>query len=130
MKPRSGQAAVEFLALFIIVLAGLAVASAVSLQKTQAIYQAQTGIEAGKLLTSVSTKINSAFIEGDGFSINMTLPQDIFTYDYSIALDTNHVIITVANNSYFRDLLTENITGTLGKGANTITNVNGEIVIN
>ncbi|MBI4175676.1 MAG: hypothetical protein HY518_00590 [Candidatus Aenigmarchaeota archaeon] len=123
------QATVEFLAIFIILLAAITVAAIISLQKTQLAYEDQTEIEASKLLNSIVTKINSAHIVGDGFSINITLPQDMFTYNYTVTFDSNNVIIQVNGAAYLAALLTSNITGTLGPGVSTISNVNGGIVI-
>ena len=73
--------------------------------------------------------INTAYIEGDGFSMNLTIPQKIIRKDYLINVSSNEVIIRLEGKTYVRTLLTNNVTGEFIKGKNRVMNYNGQIRI-
>ncbi len=123
------QSSMEFIAIFMILLAALVVISFISYTQLQAIRQYQTDLEVEKVLNDIAFKINTAYLEGDGFFINMTLPNDIFGTDYTIEINSNEVLMEVSNVSYTKILLTNNITGEPKKGLNFIENRRGEIIL-
>jgi len=68
-------------------------------------------------------------MEGDGFRINITLPQEMLGEDFSIAIDSNTIILNFKNSTYFKNALTSNIIGVFQKGENLVSNQKGEIII-
>ena len=119
----------EFMILFVLFLVAVTVALAVSVQRSQIISQAQIDLESNKILREVGDRINIAYLEGDGFSINATLPERILRLDYTISISSNEVILRLDGKTYVKYLLTNNVTGDFVKGTNRITNRNGEIII-
>ena len=119
----------EFMILFMLFLLAVSVAMVVSVQRSQIISQAQVDLESNRVLREVDDRINIAYIEGDGFSINVTLPEQILRLGYTINISSNEVILRVDGSTYVRYLLTNNVTGDVVKGTNRILNRQGEILI-
>jgi len=126
---RKAQVSVEFMLLFILFLVAVAAAMAVSMNRSHAVAQAQVDLASNKILGSAADKINTAFLEGHGFSTNITLPERILRIDYTITLNSNEVILRVDDNTYIRNLLTPNVSGSFVKGTNRILNRDGEIIV-
>lgn len=129
VKKIKAQTATEFLVIFMIFIAVLTIASFYSLQRVHSVVIYRTEFEATKVLNDVSNKIDIAFLEGDGFMINASLPESILGHDYEITITENVITLTTDNVTYSRILLTQNITGSIVKGQNLIYNNNGLIVI-
>ncbi len=119
----------EFMILFILFLVAIATALTVSINRSHTISQAQIDLESRGVLNAAADRINTAYLEGDGFSINITLPERIMRMDYTIDVSSNEVILRLDGKTYIAYLLTNNVTGSFAKGTNTITNSNGEIII-
>ncbi len=128
MRQKS-QAATEFLILFMILMIAFSVALYMSVQRSQSLTDTEIGLESMKVLNDASNKINIAFLEGHGFLINLTLPGKIFNRNYSINIKSNYMVLEISNTTYFKSLLTDNITGNLSKGINLIENKKGAILI-
>ena len=128
-RSRRAQASMEFMILFILFLVAVGVALVVSVHRSQAISQAQLDLESDKTLRGVADRINTAYLEGDGFSMDVTVPERILRLNYTIDISSNEVILRVDGGTYVRYLLTDNITGEVVKGTNRILNQNGEIII-
>jgi len=126
---RKAQVSMEFMLLFILFLVALATALAVSMNRSHAISQAQIDLASGNVIRSAADKINTAFLEGHGFSTNITLPERIIRMEYTIDLNSNEVILRVGDNTYIRKLLTPDVSGSFVKGTNRIMNINGSIVV-
>ena len=123
------QASMEFMLIFIILLIVLSVAIITNLEKITEITSAKTQKDIQSTLSKSATTINTVFLEGDGFSINLTLPETISGYDYEMLTDSNYLIIEFQNSTYSEKLLTANITGVFSKGTNKIKNEGGRILI-
>jgi len=123
------QSAIEFMMIFMIFLLLLSIGALVSMEKTKEISNSQIGLEITKVLNDAVNKINIAFLEGSGFSMNLTLPENIFGMTYSIDTESNYILLTFNNITYSKHILTQNITGNLSPGTNLIRNENGEIII-
>jgi hypothetical protein len=126
---KKAQGSVEFMILFIIFMSALSVALYISIERTQDLSRTEVELEANKLLNDVSNKINTAFLEGDGFLINLTLPGKVFGRDYVIGVYSNYVRVEIDNVTYIKGLLTDNITGSLETGTNLVENRKGAVVI-
>lgn len=128
-RNNSAQSSIEFILIFGLLLIILAIAVNVAWVRIYGISNANRNLEVSKVLDDVSNKINLAFLEGDGFSINLEVPNSLFGQNYTIEIHRNNVVIYYLNSTYSSHLLTENITGTIHKGDNKILNSRGEIVI-
>jgi len=123
------QSSVEFMIIFILLIIILSLAAWIGTTKTQQINTIQTNLEIGNLLNDVVNKIDTVFIEGSGFSTDITLPEKILGANYSITIINNQILVDHRNLVYSKRLLTDNITGNLSIGFNLITNENGVVVI-
>jgi len=128
-KRRKAQISVEFMILFIFFIGVLALAMVYATQNMQAVSASTLGLEAGKVLSLARSKLDTAFLEGDGFSTNFTLPQQIMNLDYSVNVSSGFVLIEINNMTYSSPLITQDITGIPRKGENALRNVNGRLVI-
>ena len=125
----SGQSAMEFIMIFTLLIAALCVAAWVSLERTREMNAAKIQLEANNMLNDVSEKINTAFLEGSGFSVRLNLPEKLLGRDYLIQVYSNYVYLDFAGTTYVKQLLTKNITGSFVNGENTVRNKNGIIMI-
>ncbi len=123
------QASIEFMAVFIVLMAAFGVMIYAALGNMTEISKTKKDLEAEKTLSMVSGNINTAVLEGDGFSVNLTLPEKILGLGYSFSLDSNYLVLNLSNSFYHRVLLTKNITGLPLPGKNLIYNNKGEIII-
>ena len=119
----------EFMILFILFLVAITVALAVAVHRTNAVSQAQLDLSAKMVLDSARDKINTAFLEGDGFSTRVTMPERILRLGYTLDVNSNEVILRMGGKTYISYLLTTNVTGSFSKGVNLVTNRDGEIII-
>ena len=115
--------------IFVLFLVIMSIILVFTWRNTVNIVQSKFDLEARRVLDDISNRIDTAFLEGDGFSINITVPQDILGTNFSLMIHENRVLLELRNNTYSRTLLTKNITGTLSKGVNVIGNTQGEIII-
>ncbi len=129
-RKHKAQSAFEFIFIFGIFLSALVVGMWVSSTKTAEISEYNRNLLIDDLLLKVTEKINTAWIEGEGFSTNVTLPVRVANSDYEINVTSNFVIMTVSGNHYIRGIITENVTGnfTIG-GVNTLRNTGNAVEI-
>lgn len=123
------QSTIEFIMIFTLVLAALIVILFITTERVEDINQEILEVEVRMVLNSIVTKLNTVVLEGNGFSSNLTLPQQIVNMDYSVQIQSNYVTITLLNITYIDNILTENVIGSLQKGVNVIRNVNNNVVI-
>ncbi len=128
MKNKS-QASVEYVILLLLFMTAFSIAVFFSVNQIQFDNMLRMDMEAGKVVNEISRKINLVVVEGNGFQANLTLPEKILGNNYSVFIQSNFVVLTVQNKTYFKPLLTSNITGTIKKGMNTLYNSNGMIII-
>lgn len=119
----------EFISIFMLLLAAVGIISYISFIQLENSRIYQLGLEAEKILNDITVKINTAYLEGDGFSINLTLPEKIAGSDYTVQIFSNTIIINLGESNYTRNILSPDITGSLKKGINTIENKHGTIII-
>ncbi|MBU0953119.1 MAG: hypothetical protein KKA90_01705 [Nanoarchaeota archaeon] len=126
---RHGQATVEFLMIFMLFLAALNVVAVVAYQRYTEIQTIRQDIEANTLVVSLANTLNSAFLAGDGFRINMSLPNSVGNTNYTIHVLGNLLMLNTSRDTYSETLFTPNITGTFVPGLNTIRNINNNVVV-
>jgi len=128
MKTKS-QASIEYMILLLLFMTAFSIALFFSMNQIQSENMLRIDMEADRIVNEISRKINLVVVEGDGFQANLTLPERILGSNYSVSIQSNFLILAVENKTYFKPLLTSNITGTIRKGVNTIYNSNGTIII-
>jgi hypothetical protein len=123
------QVAIEFMIIFGAFLVAITLVVLAIWNNTVNINRSAVDFEANRILNLVSNRINTAYLEGDGFSINLVVPGKIGQQNYTLEVEDKMLWLTVNEISYQTRLLTQNITGSIEKGTNRVENVNGEIVI-
>ncbi|MBI4173642.1 MAG: hypothetical protein HY519_02880 [Candidatus Aenigmarchaeota archaeon] len=124
-----GQAGMEFILFFGFALVMLTIAAIASQQKTDEVLVARQSLDASVLLAEAKGKIDVVYLEGHGFSINFTLPDKLGAADYEINISSNIIYVSYLGNYYQDRLLTAAVYGTLRKGSNLASNVNGTVVL-
>jgi CDP-diglyceride synthetase len=124
-----GQLAIEFMFVFIIFLLGVIFVLISVWNSIANAEQIKIEHEANRIISMTANRINTAYLEGDGFSINLVLPESIFGYNYTFVTENDTIWLHVAEKSFYKRLLTSNITGILSSGENKIKNIKGMIVI-
>jgi hypothetical protein len=126
----SAQSAFEFMFIFGIFLGALLVGTWVSLAKLSDMSSHQEKLHASRLLDTVSGKVDSVWLEGSGFSTNVTIPETIAGLNYTLDFSSNVVYIVVDEREYLRTVVTKNLTGSFTTGkTNTLSNRGGFIDI-
>jgi len=123
------QVAVEFMLIFGVFLLGITIVVLAAWNNIASAEKAALDFEANRILNLISGRINTAYLEGNGFSIGLSIPEKIGLNNYTLQLENNILWLNVTGASYSRKLLTSNISGTLAWGEKTIENVNGMVVI-
>jgi hypothetical protein len=129
LRSIKAQSSVEFMLIFILFMAILTVVVAAVLQNTQGIFSSTLDLEAENTLSLVKSRLDTAYLEGSGFSTNFTLPQTVMVFNYSINISSKFLIMEVNNQTYSKILLTNSTAGTLRKGENMVKNADGVLVI-
>jgi uncharacterized protein (UPF0333 family) len=126
---RKAQISTEFMLLFIFFVAVLAFSMVYLMQSIQSTSESTLGLEVEKTMSIAKSRIETAFLEGDGFSTNFTLPQQIMGFDYSVNISSGFILIEVNNSTHSSPLITKDITGVPRKGENSLRNSGGRLVI-
>jgi len=124
-----GQTGIEFMIIFGIFLAAIIIMVFVVWGYVLDINVSTTDMQANAFLDTVSGKLDTVFLEGDGFSFNFTMPESIFGMNYSVDIERGFVFLNVSEKVYAKRLLTRNVTGDLKVGKNIIKNVEGIVVV-
>ncbi len=123
------QVAVEFMIIFGVFLIGITIVALAAWNNIANAEKTAIDFETNRILNLISSKINTAYLEGSGFSSGLSIPEKIGLNNYTLQLENNTLWLNVAGTSRSRKLLTTNISGTLAWGDNMIENVNGMVVI-
>jgi len=62
-------------------------------EKTRNVYESNSRSQAIEISEKVAAEINTAVSEGDGYSKNITLPNDIFGASYVVSIDKGDVFV-------------------------------------
>lgn len=79
-------------------------------------------LEIDELMNVVSEKINTVWIEGEGFSSNVSVPDTVASREYDINITSNFIVITIGEERYIKGIITNNVTGTIVSGVNRLVN--------
>lgn len=129
-KPREkGQSAIEFMVYFsilMIILIAVIYSNQSSVIKINENLR-EDGING--MLEDIGSKFDMAYTGGDGFFVNVTVPEMVSGSEYIINVSNGFIFVNVSGDIFSRKILTDNISGTLHKGKNMLENNNGMIVI-
>ena len=123
------QVSAEFMIIFVIFIVMIIIVAISVVQNNQSVYSSTLDSEVSKTLSLAKSKMDTVFLEGNGFSTSFTLPQDIMGYEYNMSIGSRFLIMVVDNQTYSATLLTNSTSGALRKGQNALRNVNGQVVI-
>ena len=123
------QITIEFLIITGIFLLALIIGVFISFSKIQETREIQNDMSALNFLNKVSDKLNTVFLEGNGFEANLTLPSTLSGFDYNLTIYSTTMILEINNKTYEKILLTGNISQNLSKGFNILKNENGRILV-
>lgn len=99
-------------------------------EKTIRAYDSKSGSEAIELSEKIASEINTAVSEGDGYSKNITLPDNVFGSAYSVEVDEGSVFVKLQKKNAVSRTITKNVTGTFVFGNNQLRNKGGVILVN
>lgn len=123
------QVSIEFMIIFAGFLVAMILVTVGSWNNLANINDSSIDFEARKIIGLAADRINTAYLEGDGFSINLSLPETIINRNYTLYAEGTLLWLEVNGDSFHRTLLTDNITGNLSAGINRLSNVEGGLVI-
>ncbi len=124
------QIAFEYMFIFAIFMAAIIIGAAFAYTKSLEVESYRTNLEVDGLLTQVSDKINTVWLEGQGFSSNITVPETVADYSYTLNVTGNYLLLTVIEQDFIRPIITNNVTGNFSLGVvNTLTNMGDHIRI-
>jgi hypothetical protein len=125
-----GQIAFEYMSIFAIFMIALILASVFAWTRSVEITQAQRRLEVENLLDGVSGKIDTAWLEGEGFTTNLTIPETVADSQFTLNVTSNFLLLVLRQEEYVKPILTPNVTGsfTIG-GVNTLYNRGDRIEI-
>ena len=129
-KRFKAQIAFEYMFIFGIMIAALILGVWFTWTRSFEISQETVRMEAENLLEKVARKIDTTWLEGEGFSTNITIPMTIANVYYSLNITSNYVVLELLEKDYAKPILTQNVTGifTIGR-VNTLHNMGDYILI-
>ena len=119
----------EFFVIFMLFMLFLIIGAGVAIQNMTVIGDSRLDLEAGNLLDTVKSSVNTAYLEGDGFSSTIFMPEKIISFSYTIQYSGNIVWVTVINRTYSSRFMTSNVSGSFVPGELIIKNVQGMVEV-
>ncbi len=117
------QTAFEFIFIVGMLLAAVIMGTWYSWSRTTDVENSENDMIVGEFLSSVAEKINTAWLEGEGYSTNVTMPMTIAGQPYEINITENYLVVKFLDQERMDVLITNNITGNFTIGApNRLTN--------
>ena len=129
MDMARGQAAVEFILIFLILLVAVNLAAVFAYQRVTETQSLQEDIDADTLVVSTASSLNTAFLAGDGFRMNITLPSKVAGQNYTLRVSGSQLFLNTSLNTYSAGLYTSNVSGTFHSGLVTFNNTNSTIIV-
>lgn len=123
------QIAIEYMTILIVLFTGLLIVSAIGAQRTSSVKTTEDKMKVSCILDDVAKRINTVYLEGPGFRTNITLPDTIYGFNYSLDLKNGVPIIYFKNQTFSSYPIPWNVSGNLSKGTNLIENINNQIVV-
>ncbi len=130
-RNRRAQAALELFAITIIFVAVLSVMSGIYQNEFSATSRRVQILALRQTVDDVSLSVNSAVLQGDGYSANLSLPYKIGASDFYVNVTDGVVTATVTENglSAASRIMAKNVTGAFRSGQNMVRNSGGVIYV-
>ena len=125
-----GQIAFEYMFIFAIFIGALIIGAVFAWTKSVEIAQDQRRLEIDNLLDTVGGKIDTTWLEGRGFSTNVTIPERVANSLYTMNVTSNFLLLIVGGEEHVKPILKHNVSGnfTMG-GINKLRNLGDHIEI-
>ena len=124
------QVTIEFIMIIAVIMLVMASVTVMTSNNIRHLDRMSISMEAEKMLDTTASKINTAFLEGSGFSMTMEMPHKVVNRDYTVMVSGNYLLLTIEETSFEKPLLTNNVTqGYIQPGFNAVQNKNGGVVI-
>ena len=125
-----GQIAFEYMFVFAIFMIALIIATVFAWNRSMEISKEYRRLEVENLLDSVSGKIDTAYLEGEGFTTNLTIPETIADSQFTLNVTSNFLLLVLREEEHIKPILTPNVTGSFNIGGlNTLFNRGDRIEI-
>ena len=117
------QIAFEYMFIFGIFMVAIIIGATFAWSKSLEVENYMTRLEVDGLLIRVSNKIDTVWLEGEGFRSNITIPATVANYEFTLNVTQNYLLLTVMDQDFTKPILTTNVTGNFSLGnLNTLTN--------
>ena len=117
------QIAFEYMFIFAIFMAAMIIGTSFAWSKSLEVENYRMRLEVDGLLIRVSNKIDTVWLEGEGFRSNITIPATVANYEFTLNATSNYLLLTVMDQDFTKPILTTNVTGNFSLGGlNTLTN--------
>ncbi len=125
-----GQIAFEYMFIFAIFMVALIIGAWFAWNSSMEVNRYHRRLEVEDLITSVAEKINTVWLEGHGFSTNITIPETVVDNPYTMQVISNYVLLTVLGEDYTKPIITRNVSGNFTLGTvNLLSNMGDHINI-
>ncbi len=95
------QASLEFMNIFILFFLLVSIFSAIFIKNYGDLQEENARMQARNLASMIGEEVNKVWKAGSGFSTNMTMPEKIAGYDYSITVNSSaHVLELNTSNGF------------------------------
>lgn len=128
----TSQASLELFALLSIGLVFLSLVGSFYVREKGAAFQEFLFFEARETATLAAGAVDQAYLGGTGYSRNLTLPESVGPYNYSLFFSEGHVYIVLSNYSLSsaEKAIPREISGSFAVGKkNLVRNVGGEVFV-
>lgn len=132
LSDRRSQAAIELMALVSLALIFLTLVFSFYMRERNATLEETLLMDARTRAYEVAGAIDQVYLGGDGYERNLTLPEVIGGYNYSISSSEGHVYLILPDfpMSVSGKIIPPNFTGNFSRGKNhRIANVGGSVGI-
>ena len=127
---RKAQTSIEMFAFFSMALLIFSIAYMFVFEKTQNAYDLKARTNALDMGNRVSSEINTALAEGDGYSKNISLPSEILGALYTVSVDNGYVFVSWRGKNAASRTTADSVIGNFIFGNNKISNRGGVIFVN
>lgn len=129
-KTAIGQTSIELLAFFSMSLLIFSITYTIVFEKTNEAYDSRSRANAIGISEKVAGEINTAVSEGNGYSKDIRLPEDILGAEYNVSVDEGAVFVVWRAKNAVSRTTAKNITGNFTTGNNHMENKDGVIFVN
>lgn len=124
------QIAFEYMFIFGIFMVAVIIGATFAWSKSLEVDNYRRQLEVDGLLMRVSNKIDTVWLEGEGFRSNITIPATVANHEFTLNVTYNYLLLTSMGQDFTKPIITTNVTGNFSLGnLNTLTNHGDHIEI-